>query len=501
MPPKSIWITIEPGLQFRQIQREDDDDSRNQQQGGNKGASTVNIRKLIYEFKAENPSGDERIRKFIKEAYQYYVKKLESSQDLSRYLYILLKSKTPVGNNGGDDGNSSNSNRLYKRYKLSDEKTFETLFFREKKKLLTVIEHFTNKTGKYAIRGYPHKLGLLLHGPPGTGKTSLIKALAQHTGRAVVTIPLSRIETNQELMDIMFDQSFPVQGEDLPCKLQFKDVIFVMEDVDAASSIVLSREGASKRRAAGTRGGASVVGPAVGGSARYQVPDMMSREVSDIGGSVKDRGLVVVPPPVVSSEGSAEFAAIKEEMEKDRKTKAMLDDKLDLAGLLNVLDGVVDTPGRIFIMTSNHPEKLDRALIRPGRVDKIIYLGYLKYDEALEMLAHYFPEESISEYDKAALAGIYRKIEYHSQQATSTSLALGGGGSGTALFSTEPLNQGFTPAEMEQMCSECESIADFLRLLEGRVDERRAFVLEAGDDAADVPPMVALSRRSTVHTV
>lgn len=35
--------------------------------------------------------------------------------------------------------------------------------------------HFLHKTGKYAIAGYSHKLGLLLHGPPGTGKTSLVK--------------------------------------------------------------------------------------------------------------------------------------------------------------------------------------------------------------------------------------------------------------------------------------------------------------------------------------
>jgi ATP-dependent 26S proteasome regulatory subunit len=40
-------------------------------------------------------------------------------------------------------------------------------------------------------------------------------------------------------------------------------------------------------------------------------------------------------------------------------------DKLNLSGLLNVLDGVVDTPGRIVIMTSNHPELLDPALFRP----------------------------------------------------------------------------------------------------------------------------------------
>ena len=43
--------------------------------------------------------------------------------------------------------------------------------------------------------------------------------------------------------------------------------------------------------------------------------------------------------------------------------------KLTLSFLLNVLDGVLETPGRIVILTSNHPEKLDKALVRPGRID------------------------------------------------------------------------------------------------------------------------------------
>ena len=44
------------------------------------------------------------------------------------------------------------------------------------------------------------------------------------------------------------------------------------------------------------------------------------------------------------------------------------------AGLLNVLDGVVDCPNRIVVLTTNHPEKLDPALIRPGRINKKVLI-------------------------------------------------------------------------------------------------------------------------------
>ncbi|KAK4239577.1 BCS1 N terminal-domain-containing protein [Achaetomium macrosporum] len=48
-----------------------------------------------------------------------------------------------------------------------------------------------------------------------------------------------------------------------------------------------------------------------------------------------------------------------------------------LSGLLNVLDGVASQEGRIVLMTSNFAEKLDKALVRPGRVDRMIYLGHI----------------------------------------------------------------------------------------------------------------------------
>ena len=54
------------------------------------------------------------------------------------------------------------------------------------------------------------------------------QALAQYTDRSIISIPLSKIKTNQELMDIVFDQHFAVVGEELSSKLPFSKTVFVM---------------------------------------------------------------------------------------------------------------------------------------------------------------------------------------------------------------------------------------------------------------------------------
>jgi len=54
-------------------------------------------------------------------------------------------------------------------------------------------------------------------------KTSLIKALAQHTGRSIVNVPLSKISTNAEFMSQLFDKTYRVKGE-ISVRLDFKDV-------------------------------------------------------------------------------------------------------------------------------------------------------------------------------------------------------------------------------------------------------------------------------------
>lgn len=58
---------------------------------------------------------------------------------------------------------------------------------------------------------------------------------------------------------------------------------------------------------------------------------------------------------------------------------------LSLSGLLNILDGVASPEGIVLIMTTNHPEKLDAALIRPGRIDLRIPFA-LPQEEEIEGL-------------------------------------------------------------------------------------------------------------------
>jgi mitochondrial chaperone BCS1 len=57
---------------------------------------------------------------------------------------------------------------------------------------------------------------------------------------------------------------------------------------------------------------------------------------------------------------------------------------------LNALDGVVASEERIIFMTTNHPEKLDPALIRPGRVDMKEYFGHATEHQMKEMFLRFY---------------------------------------------------------------------------------------------------------------
>lgn len=66
--------------------------------------------------------------------------------------------------------------------------------------------------------------------------------------------------------------------------------------------------------------------------------------------------------------------------------------EVSLSGLLNALDGVFSREGRILIMTTNHPERVDPALLRHGRVDRCEHIGPLRFEDALVMCRRFLDE-------------------------------------------------------------------------------------------------------------
>ncbi|KAK5691749.1 hypothetical protein LTR17_025590 [Elasticomyces elasticus] len=74
-----------------------------------------------------------------------------------------------------------------------------------------------------------------------------------------------------------------------------------------------------------------------------------------------------------------------------------------LSGLLNVIDGVRAAEGRLLIMTSNHPNTLDEALIRRGRIDQKIHFGCTSKDMAVKLFMQVFlkSKEELLEHELA----------------------------------------------------------------------------------------------------
>lgn len=566
-PPENQWHRIGPfGKPAAMVQlwiSENEENIVGKESDGKAHCTTT------FEFAS---SGSTAIDSFIQTAYQWYMDELRKMEDNSRYLYELRamkKTSGRFGGGGGDEGETADDAPvLYSRYKLSEEKTFNSLFFRQKESLITSIDHFQSKSGKYAIPGYPHKLGLLLHGPPGTGKTSVIKALAQYTGRSIVNVPLTRISTNSELMDIIFAKKYQVRGEDVSIKLGFMDVIFVLEDVDAASKVVRRRIDkttgyvAPKERAqlpqhkstwqilleSNSPECRELVTLLMQKSDRLRIAALDSNVLESIA-----RRMAAVPGLGLVGEGSEDEALVNVESEAVAKASevitametvdrfigahaqtihAMLEkdvevndafvdeligmtrrcaphmveqnkfairdpsyssyddvmedalfeangdvamstaplptdmdgldavkktrkepigketgmlpwnrpiiDQLNLTGLLNVLDGVVDTPGRILIMTTNHPEMLDPAIIRPGRIDKKLLLGFMRSADVILMLEHYF--------QSSLTVGQKQRLEH--------------------LIGEQGFN--LTPAQVEQMTAEHDEVEDMIHSLEDR---------------------------------
>jgi hypothetical protein len=157
--------------------------------------------------------------------------------------------------------------------------------------LLKRLQEFIEVRSLYVRLGFKQKMGVLLHGPPGTGKTVLPQVLAKELQLRYIYAPLGRMGAD----------AFDSFGR---CVRSFSGSIVVLEDVDCFNSAV-------------------------------------SRDGDDEPG------------------------------------------QLSVSQLFAFLDGP-DAAENIVFLTTNHPEKLDPALIRDGRIDYRLEIPRFTLEQAVK---------------------------------------------------------------------------------------------------------------------
>lgn len=195
-------------------------------------------------------------------------------------------------------------------------------------------KHLVERAIDELMSGERKKLSFYMHGEPGCGKTSITRMIAAKTGYSAVEIRLADIPTDDCLRNIIFNEYLYVsdRGHAQYRKIDVKRRIYLFEDIDADCDVVYRRD--------------------------------------------------LVKPPVkpLLSSASSESSAIK------------MGPELTLSGILNVLDGILEISGSIVVITTNHPEKLDPALVRPGRVTHNICMKRMTSECAAELVARFHPE-------------------------------------------------------------------------------------------------------------
>jgi hypothetical protein len=291
----------------------------------------------IVKFKLMSHEHDvQHLQSFIDTCTANYERTLANKLGTSRYFFDqVIQSKIK----GSTQNTLPNSHLLYTKTKFTTNRSFQNVFFEDRKHVQGRTQFFLEQREWYDKKGIPYTLGFLFHGPPGTGKTSTIKAIAGEGKRHIINVQLNEIKTKSQLQHLFFNDEIHVYNGATTEKyiIPVSERLYVIEDIDAMGDTVLRREWKKPQDAA-------------------QKPK------------------------------SEEDAWLDRQKESEKET-------LDLSFLLNLLDGTLEANGRILIITTNFPERIDRALIRPGRIDMIVNFNNCSRAVLQEMVSAFYDHE------------------------------------------------------------------------------------------------------------
>lgn len=195
------------------------------------------------------------------------------------------------------------------------------------------IDDFMNSEDWYHDRDIPYTRGYLFYGLPGTGKTSLIKGISTYTKRHMHYLMLNNVQSDNQLLEMLRD-------------IKYKDTILIIEDIDCMTDIIENRN-------------------------KKNEEDENGDDVNEDDKKLKKK-IKKLKEELKEAKGKQDNSSFFYPDNRNTSSSS----KLTLSGLLNAIDGIFNNDGRILIMTTNHPEVLDDALIRSGRVDRKIYFDY-----------------------------------------------------------------------------------------------------------------------------
>ena len=221
-------------------------------------------------------------------------------------------------------------------------KGLSTLYLREDdmRHLRSSLNLFKDKKDVIRDLGLPHKLGVLLHGEPGTGKSTTIAAIASYLRKDVYYLHLGSVQTNDDLR-MLFEHVTKncVDGGG----------IVVMEDIDAMAPVVLRRRHGEKSE--------SISSPRSSNGSNSHGESVETD--SDCGSS------------------SLPHHQHQQHHHQTQKTQTITDagcKSVTLDYFLNLLQGTLTLDGMVFVTTTNHLAALDPAFYRPGRFDVVLEL-------------------------------------------------------------------------------------------------------------------------------
>ena len=273
------------------------------------------------------------LQAFVETCNTDYERRMANKLGTHRYYFDqMIQTKTK-----GVQNPLPTSHLVYTKSKFTTNRTFSNVFFEERDHVRDRVNFFLNRRDWYDAKGIPYTLGFMFHGPPGVGKTSTIKAVANEGKRHILNVQLSEIKTKAQLHHLFFNDEIHVFNgvQTEKYTIPVSERLYVIEDIDAMGDTVLRREWKK--------------------------------------------------PVVVKAPTGDPF------MDREKEEKEII----DLSFILNLLDGTLEANGRILAITTNFPERIDRALIRPGRIDMIVNFKKCNLAVLQEMVRSFYDSDTV----------------------------------------------------------------------------------------------------------